>query len=199
MEMEIGRKLYSIREAYWIYYKGLRTMKCVSRAKKKGELSSQFIERIMLAVTEVNGCDLCSYAHTRMALEAGMSSEEIQNILAGSIDDIPDDEAIAILFAQHYADTRGNPTRESWERIVKTYGIVKSKYILGAICNIMMGNAFGIPLSAIVNRFKGNPDKRSSLIYEVSMILSNIVILPICIIHATISNLHMVPITNKVN
>jgi AhpD family alkylhydroperoxidase len=37
----------------------------------------------MLAVTEVNGCEMCSYAHTKMALEAGLSNDEIQQMLAG--------------------------------------------------------------------------------------------------------------------
>ena len=45
--------------------------------KKERQLSEHFIERIMLAVTEVNGCAVWSYAHTKMALEAGMTNEEI--------------------------------------------------------------------------------------------------------------------------
>ncbi|WP_085558880.1 carboxymuconolactone decarboxylase family protein [Carnobacterium iners] len=49
---------------------------------KKKELSSpHFMERIMLAVTQVNGCSVCSYTHTKMALEVGMKSEKIKNIL----------------------------------------------------------------------------------------------------------------------
>ncbi|MFC0273464.1 carboxymuconolactone decarboxylase family protein [Metabacillus herbersteinensis] len=32
----------------------------------------------MLAVTEVNGCEFCSYSHTKIALEQGMSQEEIK-------------------------------------------------------------------------------------------------------------------------
>nr|WP_237713710.1 carboxymuconolactone decarboxylase family protein [Rhodococcus sp. P14] len=63
----------------------------------------------MLAVTEVNGCGACSYAHTKIALGAGMSSAEIRNILAGVLDDVPDSEVAAVLFAQHYADTRATP------------------------------------------------------------------------------------------
>ncbi|WP_256205872.1 carboxymuconolactone decarboxylase family protein [Carnobacterium iners] len=39
------------------------------------------MERIMLAVTQVNGCSVCSYTHTKMALEVGMKSEKIKNIL----------------------------------------------------------------------------------------------------------------------
>ncbi len=63
----------------------------------------------MLAVTEVNGCDICSYAHTKVALEAGMSSQEIQNMLGGIIDDVPLKEVHGIMYGQHYANARGNP------------------------------------------------------------------------------------------
>ncbi|MGZ7044570.1 MAG: carboxymuconolactone decarboxylase family protein, partial [Methanobacterium sp.] len=78
---KIGKKLYSVRESYWIFYNGIRTMQYMYKAKRNKELNSKFIERIMLAVTEVNDCALCSYAHTKRALECGMSNEEIQKIL----------------------------------------------------------------------------------------------------------------------
>ena len=110
MGIENERKLYSVRESYRIYCEGIRTVKYLTKAKKGKELSPEFIERIMMSVTEVNGCAICSYAHTKMALEIGMSSKEIQNILSGVMDDIPPDEIPGIIFAQHYADSRGKPS-----------------------------------------------------------------------------------------
>jgi AhpD family alkylhydroperoxidase len=193
MKMELGKKLYSIKESYWILYNGMRTIKYMFMAKKNMKLSPKFIERIMLAVTEVNDCTICSYAHTKMAIESGMSNEEIQNMLSGVIDDVPADEVAAVIFAQHYADTRGNPTLESWLRIVEIYGIFKAKGILGSIRTIMIGNAYGIPWSSFFNRLRGNPDQRSSLLYEISMILGTILI-PISFIHALISELFKRPI-----
>ena len=191
--MKIGKKLYSVSESYWIFYNGIRTMKYMSKSKKKGEISQKFIERIMLAVTEVNTCAICSYAHTKMALESGMSKEEIQKMLSGIIDDVPADEIAAIMFAQHYAETRGNPTLESWQRIVEIYGISKTKGILGSIRAIMIGNTIGIPWSSFFKRFRGKSDPRSSITYEISMILGTILI-PISFIHAIISNLFKIPI-----
>jgi AhpD family alkylhydroperoxidase len=189
---EKGR--YSVQESYWILYKGLRTIKYMFRAKKNNELSTEFIERIMLAVTEVNGCAVCSYAHTKMALEIGMSIEEIRNMLAGMIDDIPADEASAVMFARHYADSRGNPTKESWDRIVELYGISKAKGILGAIRAIMIGNTYGIPWGSFINRFRGKPEKRSNILYEISMIITCIICTPIALMHALISDLFRMPI-----
>ncbi|EKQ50667.1 MAG: alkylhydroperoxidase AhpD faimily protein [Methanobacterium sp. Maddingley MBC34] len=195
VETEFGRKLYSVKESYWIFYNGIRTIKYMFRAKKKGEISSKFIERLMLAVTEVNGCAICSYAHSKRALETGMSNEEIQKMLKGIIDDVPDDEVAGVMFAQHYADTRGTPTRESWGRIVEIYGMSKVMGILGSIRTIMIGNTYGIPWSSFFNRLRGRADPRSSLIYELSMMLGTILV-PISIIHALISDLFRVPIIN---
>jgi AhpD family alkylhydroperoxidase len=195
IEPEFGKNLYSVQESYWIFYKGIRTMKYMFKAKRKKELSPKFIERIMLAVTEVNGCEICSYAHTKRALESGMSNEEIKNMLSGIIDDVPTTEVAAVLFAQHYADTRGNPTSESWQRIVDIYGISKANGILGSIRSIMIGNAYGIAWSSFFNRLRSRPDQRSSLLYEVSMMLG-IILTPISIIHALISDLFRIPIIN---
>ena len=193
VEAEFGKKLYSVRESYWIFYNGIRTMKYMFRSKRKRELSSSFIERIMLAVTQVNCCAICSYAHTKKALESGMSNKEIQNMLSGIIDDVPTDEVTAVMFAQHYADTRGNPTLESWQRIVEIYGISKAKGILGSIRTIMIGNVYGIAWSSFFNRLRGRPDPRSNLLYESSMILGSILI-PVSFTHALISDLFRKPI-----
>ena len=193
VEAEFGKKLYSVRESYWIFYNGIRTMKYMFRSKRKKELSPSFIERIMLAVTQVNCCAICSYAHSKKALESGMSNREIQNMLSGIIDDVPTTEITAVMFAQHYADTRGNPTLESWQRIVEIYGISKAKGILGSIRTIMIGNVYGIAWSSFFNRLRGRPDPRSNLLYEISMILGTILI-PVSLTHVLISALFRKPI-----
>lgn len=189
MQKVAGRKLYSLTEFYRILYLGLRTHKYLSKAQKIGSINTWFVERIMLAVTEVNQCPLCSYGHTKIALEAGMGNEEIQDLLAGSTDTVPDDEIAAVLFAQHYADSRGNPSKDAWQRIVDIYGEPKAKGILGAIRMIMLGNAFGIVLNSLKDRLKGRPDNRSNLLYEIGIILAFIVFLPVALIHTLISNL----------
>ncbi|MGB9667230.1 MAG: carboxymuconolactone decarboxylase family protein [Candidatus Cryosericum sp.] len=194
MAQQFYKKIYSLSEGYVILYQALRTMPHMARSRRRKELSPEFIERIMLAVTEVNGCEVCSYGHTKMALEQGVSSEEIQKLLTGVMDGIPDDEVKAVFFAQHYADTRGHPSAASWQQIVKTYGPTKALGILGATRAIMFGNAYGIPLSAFRNRLLGKPIKKSSLAYELGMMLSIIVFLPVAAVHALISSLLRAPI-----
>ncbi len=189
MKIDAGRKLYSLREIYMIVYNGIRSAPYMSKAKRNNELNSEFIERIMLAVTEVNGCELCSYAHTKMALEAGMSSEEIQHMLLGVMTEVPSNELQAIMFAQHYADSRGKPSKETWDRIIESYGLTKSYGILGAIRIIMIGNVYGIPWGSFFNRFKGKPDKRSSMLYEALIIIPGSILIPFAILHAIIASL----------
>lgn len=190
---EFGRKLYSVRESYWISYNGMRTLRYMFKAKRNNEMSSKFIERLMLTVTEVNGCAICSYAHSKRALESGMTSGEIQNMLRGIMDDVPSDEVAAVMFAQHYAETRGNPTSASWQRIIEIYGMSMAMGILGSIRTIMMGNTYGIPWSSFFNRLRGRADPRSSLLYEVRMMLGTILV-PFSVIHALISGLLRRPV-----
>ena len=194
MKRDTGKKLYSISEAYRFFYEALRTIRCMSRSRKSNELSLEFMERIMLAVTQVNACPLCSYAHTKMALEAGMSSKEIQNMLTGVIEDTPSDEITAVIFAQHYADTRGKPSKESWDRVTAVYGPSTAKGILGATRIIMLANTYGIPWGSFFNRFRGKPDQRSNLLYEISMLITSLIFIPIVLIHILLAALFRIPV-----
>lgn len=194
MSQELYKKTYTIGEFYTILCQGLRTFKFLRRNKKDKKMSNHFIERIMLAVTEVNGCEVCSYGHTRIALEQGMKEEEIQMLLSGATDSTPHDELKAVMFAQHYADTKGNPTKESWERIIEAYGKEKALGILGATRMIMVGNSYGIALSAFRSRLKGNPIEKSNVWYEIGMLLSIIPMLPISLVHVLMLKLIKKPI-----
>lgn len=194
MQKRSGRKPYSVREAYWIYMRGMCSTKYIRREKNNGNLNSKFIERIMLAVTEVNGCEICSYAHTRMALEQGMNAKEIKCMLQGEFENVPSEEIEAIMFAQHYADTRGNPSKASWEQIVTRYGQTMAYGILGVIRMIMIGNVYGIPLGSFKDRFRMKKDKDSSLFYELSMLLTILPFTPIVLLHALFYQLLRRPI-----
>ncbi len=167
-----NQKRYSLVEIYSITIKAFRSTRILSKAKKSNLISEKLQERIMLAVTSVNGCAMCSYAHTEMALKAGLSNKEIQEFVSGNFPDIPEDEAKAIIFAQHYADVRGKLKKDSFDSLVETYGKEKAIAILATTRLIMMGNAYGIPLSSFKARFKEKTsDHRSNIMYEILIIL----------------------------
>lgn len=199
MKNNPGKKLYSILEFYKISYLAFYSIPEVIHIKKKEVLSDSFMERIMLAVTEVNGCEICSFAHTKMALEAGMTNEEIKKMLAGENNDVPKKELPAVMFAQHYADTRGKPSKKSWERVIEIYGLKEATDILASIRIMMLGNVVGIAWSSFVNRFKRKPDSRSSLLYEIGMILATFIFIPISLIHGLSAKLFKIPTTKFKN
>ncbi len=175
MQQTKARKLATPAQAYLALYRALRTVGAFRKAKQSGSLSLQLQERLMLAVTEVNGCALCSYGHSRMALEAGLSGQEIEDLLGGQTDGAPKEELPAILFAQHYADTRGKPTAAAWAQLVSRYGQPQAAGMLGAIRMITVGNTWGIPMGSLLARLtkkeKYRVDVRSSVGYELVMLL----------------------------
>ncbi len=176
MKKKLGKKLYNIRESFMHLIKAFISIKYLSEAKKQGLISYPFQERLMLAVTEVNGCALCSYAHTKMALEAGLSSQEINNLLTGSNqEDTPEDELNAILFASYYAECRSKVDKTIWNKIVNEYGIEKALGILASIRIITVGNVYGIVLGSFISRFKKDKSKRdlrTNLFYELIQLIS---------------------------
>jgi len=159
------------------------------RAEKSGDIDHKFIKRIMLAVTHVNGCVLCSWFHTREALKIGMPQSEITQLLDGDMEDVPENEAAALVFAQHYADTLGHVDRAAWRRIVKVYGAQKALGIRAAICMIMAGNAQGNIWGAFASRLKGNPEPGSSLAKELGVFGSDLFAVPFMLIWAGFSSL----------
>jgi len=194
MKQQFNKKIYTIKEFYRFIEEGIRTIKYMRIGKKKGYISDAFITRIMLAVTEVNGCKVCSYYHTGNALKAGMSDIDIQQIMIGDLSNASEEEGTALLFAQHYADTRAKPEKEAWDRLIQVYGKEKALAILGAIRGIMFGNTYGIAYGMLKNRFKGEAVEGSSLFYELTILLSVVVFLSIGIVTGLIKNRRKVPL-----
>ncbi len=154
-------------------------VKTLIRNRQEKTISDEFTERLMLAVTEVNGCAVCSYAHTRMALESGFTQEEVDSFLSGSDVYVKPEESKAILFAQSYADAHGELIPESFSALQEEYGEEKSEIILSAVRVMMVGNIWGLPMSALSSRFKGEPYENSSLLYEIWMIIAPVLLLPV--------------------
>ena len=179
---EFKRK-FSLWEMYRSFVFVPRAMSKIIANNKSKLVDNHFIERIQLAVTEVNGCAACSYQHTKMALRMGMSNEEISSFLSGGESYIKPEEAKAIVFAQHFADSRGFPKKYAYESIVKEYGEKEALIILSACQVMIVGNMYGIPYSAFQSRLKGKPFKDSNLFYELGMMIAGIILLPVAILH----------------
>lgn len=189
---EFKRK-FSLYELYRSLVYAPRAMSKLIGNRKSNLVDPHFVERIQLAVTEVNGCAACSYQHTQMALQQGMSNEEINSFLSGGSDFTKPEEAKAIIFAQHFADSRGFPKKYAYDSIVKEYGEKNARIILSAAQVMIAGNIYGIPFSAFLSRLHGKPYKGSSIFYELGMLILGVLFIPIGIIHALLRTLIGLP------
>lgn len=114
------------------------------RTLMRGEgLDPAFRERLMLAVTAVNQCRYCSYAHARMALVAGLSREEIQALNNGVLEGAPPDQYPALLYAQHWAEADGKPDPQARQRLLSTYGEGTAGAVELSLRLIRIGNLLG--------------------------------------------------------
>jgi AhpD family alkylhydroperoxidase len=177
------RHRYTVAEMYRILLDVLPSIGILRRNHQDEGVDAHFIERLMLAVTEVNGCALCSYAHAKMALESGFSAEEVTSFLAGNDAFVVPTEATAILFAQRYADVQGRVDEEEFQRVVSEYGAEAAKIILAAIRVMMGGNVIGLPYSALQSRLRGVRYANSTLLYEIGMSLAPLVLVPVALLH----------------
>ena len=183
VQREEFKRKFNLWELYRSFIYAPRAMRKLIKNRRTKLVDSHFVERLQLAVTEVNGCAACSYQHTQMALEQGMSNEEISSFLSGGQDYTKPKEAKAIMFAQHFADSRGFPKKHAYEAIEKEYGKEEAKIILAAAQTMIAGNMYGIPFSALLSRFQGKPYKNSNIFYELSMEIVGLMLLPIGILH----------------
>jgi AhpD family alkylhydroperoxidase len=121
---------------------------------RAGRVSRAFAEKIMIAVTAVNDCQYCACFHTGMALREGIPPDEIRKILSGEIGDFPEEEGVALAFAQHWAETAGAPDPEVERRFRDYYGPQISADILNWMRMIRMGNLTGNTLDAVLWRLR---------------------------------------------
>lgn len=178
-KQRFNKRIYTVadfRRALDDVFAHLPEMRAAVRA---GRVSKPFAERIMLAVTQVNGCRYCHYGHTRAALAAGVTEAEIQHLIEGELGKLPEEEVIALTFAQHYAETEARPDPEAWRRLVAAYGPEAASDVMAYIRMITMGNLLGNTFDALLYRLTLRPTAPgSSLFQEAGVLLGSVVFIP---------------------
>jgi len=129
-----------------------RNVKRLKEATDKGLISDAFKERLMMAVTAVNGCRMCSYAHAKQALKSGISPEDINQLLSGDVANCPEEEAVAVIYAQHWAESDAHPDPEAAQKLQQTYGVEKAEAIHLILRMIRFGNLSGNSLDYLLYR-----------------------------------------------
>lgn len=114
------------------------------RKAMRETISHEFRERLMMVVTQVNGCRYCESFHAKEALKSGISNEELKVLLAGEIpEDAPLNEIPALVYAQHWAESNAQPDDAAVQRLVDEYGQEKADAIHIVLRMIRMGNLSG--------------------------------------------------------
>lgn len=139
------RRLYTSFGDFWqdILFI-MRNRQRLKYAMRGDLISKKFRERLMLMVTKVNGCRYCSYYHAQEALKAGISDDELESLMTGTIPtDTPKDEIPALLYAQYWAEADSRPDPKIQLKLVDTYGVEKSNEIEMILRVIRAGNLSG--------------------------------------------------------
>ena len=124
------------------------------RRAMKELISFDFRERLMMVVTEVNGCRYCSTYHSRLALTSGVSDAELRELLDGSIpQDAPAEELPALRYAHNWAEKNAQPDLEAEKRLSEVYGDEKAEAIHIILRMIRAGNLLGNLADFLLYRF----------------------------------------------
>lgn len=147
-------------------------------AFRNKNISRAFIEKIMTVTTAVNGCVYCSWFHAKRALDSGMSEKEVKNMMNLQFQsDANEFELMALLYAQHYAETNRSPDAEMTHKLFACYGEETARHIILLIRMIFFGNLYGNTWDAVLSRFKGRPAGNSNILFELFFFLINFLIM----------------------
>jgi AhpD family alkylhydroperoxidase len=135
-------------------------------------ITRTFVEKIMTVTTAVNECTYCAWYHAKAAVASGIGAEEVKCLLDLEFQATASEfEIMALLYAQHYAETNRQPEEHMTARLFDAYGQRTAKHILLVIRMISFGNLVGNTWDAILSRFKGRPAPESNVVFELAFFL----------------------------
>jgi len=142
-----------------------------------GRLPPALREKIIVAVAQVNACRMCEHAHTRMALEAGVSDAELAAL--ENMDQSAFDRRtwLAIAYARERTTADFTPLAEdeSQEALTEVLGL-QTRHDVEDVARVMtVANRIANTLNALPDRRRGLPNPGSRLFDE---LLINIMFLP---------------------
>ena len=122
----------------------------------KCRLKKSFVQKIMLAVSAINGCTYCTWFHGKMALLLSeMDLKTIENILKTELGQgLSEYEIVGLAYAQHYATTNRKPDPEATQILYDYYGKKKAEDIIACIDMIHFANLAGNTFDALMYRLK---------------------------------------------
>ena len=138
-----------------------RSSPILVRAAVRPRVSSALREKIFLAVTVINDCRYCRWGHSHWAMAHGVPMEEVNRILRHQTESLEAKnpaEAVAILFAQHYAEQLDQCDPESIENLRRYYRDAEVAEILAYVRLITLMNLTGNTVDAFLTGTHGKGD-----------------------------------------
>ena len=144
MKNKFQKRTYQGLGEVWQDFRYIIKRRHIIRRAMRELLSPAFRERLMLVVTEVNGCRYCRTFNASEALKEGIADTELAELLAGQIPtDTPEEEIPAMIYARYWAESEALPAPEDDQELIDVYGEEKSAAIHIVLRMIRMGNLFG--------------------------------------------------------
>ena len=141
--------------------------------------SRRLREQIMLACTRVNDCRYCAWAHTHLALKNGVDIEALNELLTTPEQPLGNEqEGIAILYAQHFAEQQGHPTAAARQRLSSAFSKAQVREIHAYLYAIYFANLSGNTFDALLARLRGRATDNSQLLTE---LLASLLAAPVLI------------------
>ena len=142
-----------------------------------GRLPRALREQVIVAVAQVNACRMCEHAHTRLALQAGVSDAELSAL--ESMDERAFDRStwLAIAYARERTRSGFGPTasEESRDAVADALGPQTLRDVEDVARVMTVANRIANTLNALSDRRRGNPVPGSRLVDE---LVINVMFLP---------------------
>jgi len=144
LKNKFPKRTYQGLNEVWEDFRYIIKRRPIIKRAMRDLLSPAFRERLMLVVTEVNGCRYCRTYHASEALKEGITDTELAELLAGQIPtDAPEEEVPAMIYARYWAESGAQPGPEDVQELIDVYGEEKAAAIHVVLRMIRMGNLMG--------------------------------------------------------
>lgn len=170
MGKETLRTFDSLREYFSLFRVTFARMRDLRKISQEEKITPQFREKLMVASSAVNQCAYCSYLHSRTALEQGISQEEIDTIFKNDVSQFSEEDLPGILFAQHFAETKGKVSEDALQNIEEKYGTILTRQMQAFLQTVLFGNlCCNIYVSFKKNLLTKERKNRLRLVYFLSI------------------------------
>lgn len=182
-QLQGAQKYFSVKKSTAIIYDA--AFMIARYSKSLSSLDPNFRTKIMLAVTDVNGCRICNAYHSKELKKGHTENSKKPDIKFDTntfLKPKEDRDTLALSFATHYALMEGRYDCSLFHKLIDYYGNKEAYGIMASIKMITFGNVNGIALGNIANRLRFRKVENANVLTDLYNGLIAYVLLPMFII-----------------